>query len=162
MTKNNFPATVVIIIIIFGAIFALSGLCTGVFAWNAEIGGGDAYSPNHWYEAVMIGSVALVPSGLMLWAAIRQARLGNNKVSGVILLIAGVLITLYGLMSTLGNTFIVASIIFGTPSGFGSTGSVILFALAILTLAAGLWLLRVAIKILRNKPLNDISPEIFD
>ena len=162
MRKNNFPATVVIVIIFFGAIFLLSGLCTGLFAIEAERTGGGAYAPNHWYEALFIGSFALLPSGLMLWAAIRQIRRGNNKVSGVIFVIAGILFGLYGLISLLSSMLqmtTVSSIGFSAPR-FGYFVGGLIFALVVLF--CSYWLLRVGLKIFQGKPITQINPETFD
>jgi len=160
---NKFPATVIIVIIFAGAIFLLSGLCTGLFAWDAEKTGGGAYSPGHWYEALFIGSFALIPSGLMLWAAIRQMGRGNNKVSGIIFLIAGSAISLIFSLSTFS---LVAEVYDATLRSSASSGRLLsaLTALAyiLLLLAAGVWLIRVGIKILRNKGQAPIAPETFD
>lgn len=160
--KNNFPATVVIVIIFFGAIFLLSGVCTGIFAIEAEFGDAGAYAPTRWYEAFFIGSFALIPSGVMLWAAIRQIRRGNNKVSGVIFLIAGVLFGLYGLLSSLGSIFNIMTLSSTSFRGerFGYFLGGVIFAFAVLF--CGYWLLRVGLKILKNKSTAHINPETFD
>ena len=160
--KNNFPATVIIVIILAGAIFLLSGLCTGGFAIQAELGEPDAYSPRHWYEALLIGSFALIPSGLMLWAALRQMRRGNTKISGVIFLIAG---SLAALMSILNLVDFAGRLLYAITNAdmSGRIGPGLLsLAFVMLMLAAGIWLVYVGIKILRNKGPAPISPETFD
>lgn len=161
MTKNKFPATVIIVIIFAGAIFLLSGLCTGVFAWDAEMTGGSAYSPGHWYEALLVGSFALIPSGLMLWAALRQMRRGNNKVTGIIFLIFGGILSLFAALSLLGAVIDIADISSASLRGdFGYT--LIGLNVNIVMLACGIWLIRIAVKILRDKDSKPIDPETFD
>ena len=160
--KNNFPATVIIVIILAGAIFLLSGLCTGGFAWQAEMGEPDAYSPRHWYEAVLIGAFALVPSGLMLWAAIRLVRRGNNKISGVIFLIAGALLGLYGLVTLLGFFVRVIDLILYGFSIYGMAYSLGTLAFAAMISFCAYSLLRVSITIFKNKSQPPINPETFD
>jgi len=124
----------------------------------------DSLSPRRWYEALMIGSIALIPSGLMLWAALRQMRHGNNKISGIIFLIAGGFILLICLLSASTNTAPFIGLLFGLGVWSGEIESIALFPLLYFTvvLIAGLWLLRVAIKILRNKTPDVIDPETFD
>ena len=160
--KNNFPATVIIVIILAGAIFLLSGLCTGGFAIQAEFGEPDAYSPRHWYEALLIGSFALIPSGFMLWAAIRQMRRGNNKISGVIFLIAGALLGLYGLVTFLGFFVRVTGLLSYGFSIYGMAHSLGTFAFAAMILFCAYSLLRVSVTTLKTKSKPPINPETFD
>lgn len=160
--KNNFPATVIIVIIFFGAIFLLSGLCTGFFMIEAERPNGGSYYLSHWYEAFLFGSITLIPSSLMLWAAIRQIRRGNNKVSGVIFVIAGILFGLYGLISLLSSMLqmtTVSSIGF-SAARFGYFVGGLIFTLVVLFCAY--WLLRVGLKIFQGKSITQINPETFD
>lgn len=93
---KNFYASTLTIAIIAGLFFALSGACTGLFAWDAEFGQGGGYQPNHWYEALAIGAFGLIPFGLMLWAGVRGVRRGANKTSAIIFLIAGLPFFAYG------------------------------------------------------------------
>lgn len=165
MKKNNFPATVVIVIIFFGAILLLSGLCTGMFAVQAGQPGSGSYWIQNWYEAVFIGSFALIPSSFMLWAAIRQIRRGNNKVSGVIFLIAGILSTLFVLfILTAGINSYFRMLEYAARNGsdyhFSNLSRSLLFTL--IFVAIGAWLIRVGIKIVRHKSANLINPETFD
>lgn len=165
MRKNNFPATVVIVIIFFGAIFLLSGLCTGLFAIEAERTGGGAYAPNHWYEALFIGSFALLPSGLMLWAAIRQIRHGNNKISATLFLIAGVLGILFGLFILMSgiNSYVRMSE-YAARAGRSYDYRAMSWSLTFtfIFVAIGAWFIKVGLKIFRHKPANLINPETFD
>ena len=166
MKKNSFPATVIIVILFFGAIFLLSGLCTGFFALEAKFGDAGAYyTPSHWYEALFIGSFALLPSGLMLWAAIRQIRRGNNKVSGVIFFIAGGLVTLYGLLAVGSNAVtLLQQVVSGADNRYGPSvlTNVKFLIVTLLMLAAGIWLFIVALKILRKNKPREVNPETFD
>ncbi len=162
MKKNSFPATVIIVILFFGAIFLLSGLCTGLFALEAEFGDGGAYAPSHWYEALFIGSFALLPSGLMLWAAIRQIRRGNNKISGIIFLIAGALMGLYGVVGLFGSFLRIPILLSSSMTGPARGYIVGNLLFIIVILFCSFWLLRVSIKILRNKFQDHMRPETFD
>ena len=95
--RKDFYSSAMIIAIIAGLFFALSGACTGLFAWDAEFGqGSGGYGPRHWYEALAIGAFGLVPFGLMLWAGIRGVRRGANKISAIIFLITALPFLFYG------------------------------------------------------------------
>ena len=160
--RNKFPATVIIIIIFAGAIFLLSGLCTGIFAWDAEINETGGYTPNHWYEALFIGSFALIPSGLMLWAALRQMRRGANKISGIIFLIGGVLSSLLMVMSLISSVSRVLYVASRSNTVSQLPSAIIALVIIALLLAVGLWLVYIGVKILRDKGAVPNAPETFN
>lgn len=160
--KNDLPNSIAIIFLIFGTIFVLSGACTGILAWEAEFSEGGGYRVQKWYEAAMFGSIALVPSGLMLWAAIRQTRRGNNKVSGVIFTLAGICILLTGLLFVLYTINTMQNYREEFSSSIIMLNNIMdLFFPFIITLT-GAWLLLVGMNVLRIAMKKEIMPEIFD
>jgi len=165
MAKNNFPATVAIVIIFAGAIFLLSGLCTGMFAIEAGTPGSGSYWFKNWYEAVLFGSVGFVPSGLMLWAGIRQGRRGANKISGIIFSIIGLIGGLLCLYITILNiSDVIDHFRFSGSSNLPDHLSLIIWAILIpiIGLLFCAWFIRVGVLILRSGARQDIKPETFD
>ena len=160
--KNHFQATVIIVITFFGAIFLLSGLLTGLHAWFAADGQKNSFTDALWGDALFIGSFVFLPSGLMVWAGLRQMRRGNNKFSGIIFFIAGAGLGLYGLRSLIQSILFITSVPLGYFGSRPVVFSFIALALAVPVILCGYWLLRVSIRILRNKPYPLINPKVFE
>ena len=165
MAKNNFPATVAIVIIFAGAIFLLSGLCTAIFAVDAENPNTSSMWAMRWYEAIMFGSIVFVPSGLMLWAGIRQGRRGANKISGIIFSIIGLIGGLLCLYITILNiSDVIDHFRFSGSSNLPDHLSLIIWAILIpiIGLLFCAWFIRVGVLIIRSGARQDIKPETFD
>ena len=165
LPKNSFPATVAIVLIFAGAILGLSGLCTGIFAWEAEAGRGGDLMPTRWYHAVIWGSFAFIPAGLFFWAALRQWRRGNNKISGALFLIGGLGGVLLCLPTIINIALdIIRETDYRAQKGLPLPTDIIFWGIIIPLIGALLsaWFIYVGIKILRNLGPTQIPPETFE
>ena len=161
---NSFPATMVIIIIFAGAICLLSGICTGWVSWEAETGRHGSLVKN-WHEAVIWGAMAFIPASLFFWSGLRQWRRGNNKTSGIILAILGLIgsgIFVWSIFSV--SSDLRRALRLSHRVDYPIPISPYIYVLLILTVLAALslWFVFVGFKILRHRPNQRISPETFD
>ncbi len=138
--KPNFKRAALTALIISGAIFALSGLCAGLFIMEDFSGNKSDYSPGA-FGALIIGSFGLIPSGLGLWAALRHYKRGVNTVSSVLFLILG------GLMA-LAIFWPLMAIVDITGSGRFDLGVLLIVLIPTLICIAGVFLIINAVKML--------------
>lgn len=166
MARNtkSFPATMVIIIIFAGAICLLSGICTGWVAWGAETGRHGSPA-RHWYKAVIWGAMAFIPASLFFWSALRQWRRGNNKTSGIILAVLGligsglIVWSIFSVSSDLRRVLRLSDRVdYSIPI---SPHIYVLLILSVLA-ALSLWFVYVGFKIIRLRPDKHIATETFD
>lgn len=120
--------------------------------------------PRHWYEALIWGAMAFVPAGIFLWAALRQWRRGNNRISGALFFIGGLAGLSICLLTILNiATDIIREIDYRAEKQLPLPTDIIFWGIVIPLIGAlmSAWFIYVSIKILRNLKPKPISPETF-
>lgn len=161
LKHNNFRTATGLMLVFGGAFFLLSGACTGLGLFEVFYPAENAEIYFDMFDVIAFGGAVLIPSSLMLWAAIRQIKRGNNQISGTLFLTFGVVFIVMGV-------FILFSI-FGQLNEIRTdisknrfTYPIIISSLPLLCFGLGGPVFIAGLKIMRSRRSKIISPETFD